>query len=112
MQIPIQIQNRWLQRRIRSGDLTQKGALESVFVKLKRVMNEILLAIEIEKYMRNICLLGSELIGETAKEAMDTILRLDMVSMLEHASYLSIELTNAELALRLNRGYEQDEELF
>ncbi len=55
---------------------------------------------------------GKRIIGETAKEVMDTILRLGMVSMLEHASYLSIELTNAELALRLNRGYEQDEELF
>jgi len=55
---------------------------------------------------------GKRIVGETAKEVMDTILRLDMVSMLEHASYLSIELTNAELALRLNRGYEQDEELF
>ena len=55
---------------------------------------------------------GKRIVGETAKEVMDTILRLGMVSMLEHASYLSIELTNAELALRLNRGYEQDEELF
>ena len=55
---------------------------------------------------------GKRIVGETAKEVMDTILRLDMVSVLEHASYLSIELTNAELALRLNRGYEQDEELF
>ncbi len=54
---------------------------------------------------------GKRIVGETAKEVMDTILRLDMVSVLEHASYLSIELTNAELALRLNRGYEQDEEL-
>ncbi len=45
---------------------------------------------------------GKRIIGETAKEVMDTILRLGMVSMLEHASYLSIELTNAELALRLN----------
>ncbi len=55
---------------------------------------------------------GKRIVGETAKEVMDTILRLGMISMLEHASYLSIELTNAELALRLNRGYEQDEELF
>jgi dihydropteroate synthase-like protein len=55
---------------------------------------------------------GKRIVGETAKEVMDTILRLDIVSMLEHASYLSNELTNAELALRLNRGYEQDEELF
>ncbi len=55
---------------------------------------------------------GKRIVGETAKGVMDTILRLDMVSMLEHASYLSIELTNAELALRLNRGYEKDEGLF
>ncbi|MCW3138859.1 MAG: hypothetical protein N2V76_10775 [Methanophagales archaeon] len=43
---------------------------------------------------------------------MDTILRLDMVSLLKHASYLSMKLTKAELALRLNRSYEQDETVF
>jgi dihydropteroate synthase len=42
---------------------------------------------------------------------MDTILRLELVSVLEHVSYLSRELTKAELALRLDRGYEQDETL-
>ncbi len=56
--------------------------------------------------------IGKRIVGETAKEVMDTILRLDMVSLLEHASYLSKELTKAELAMRLNRSYEQDEELF
>ena len=55
---------------------------------------------------------GKRIGGRSAKEVMDTILRLDLVSLLEHASYLSRELTKAELALRLNRGYEQDEELF
>jgi dihydropteroate synthase-like protein len=51
------------------------------------------------------------IIGRSAKAVMDTILRLGMVSLLEHASYLSKELTKAELALRLDRSYEQDEEL-
>lgn len=53
---------------------------------------------------------GKRIVGKSAKEVMDTILRLDMVSLFEHASYLSRELTKAELALRLNRNYEQDED--
>ena len=55
---------------------------------------------------------GKQIVGKSATEIMDTILRLDLVSLFEHASYLSRELTKAELALRLNRNYEQDEDLF
>lgn len=55
---------------------------------------------------------GKRIVGRSANEVMDTILRLDMVSSLEHVSYLSRELTKAELALRLDRSYEQDEALF
>jgi len=55
---------------------------------------------------------GIQIVGLNAKEVMDTILRLKKVSLLEHASYLSRELMKAELALYLNRGYEQDETLF
>jgi dihydropteroate synthase-like protein len=53
-----------------------------------------------------------QIIGKSAQEILDTILRLDLVSRLEHASYLGGELAKAELALRLNRSYEQDETLF
>jgi len=55
---------------------------------------------------------GKRIVGTSAKEVMDTILRLELVSLLEHVSYLSRELIKAELALRLNRSYEQDEVLF
>ncbi|MBE0515887.1 MAG: dihydropteroate synthase-like protein [Methanophagales archaeon] len=55
---------------------------------------------------------GKLIIGKSAPEIMDTILRLNLVSLLEHVSYLSRELTKAELALRLDRSYEQDEALF
>ncbi|MHC1610449.1 MAG: dihydropteroate synthase-like protein [Candidatus Methanospirareceae archaeon] len=55
---------------------------------------------------------GKRIIGESAQEIMDTILRLDLVSLPEHVSYLSRELTKAELALQLDRSYEQDERLF
>ena len=54
---------------------------------------------------------GRRIIGVTAQEILDTILRLDLVSRLEHASYLGKELAKAELALRLDRSYEQDEAL-
>ncbi len=55
---------------------------------------------------------GRKVVGGTAKEVAETILRLGLVSLLEHAAYLSAELTKAELALRLDRSYEQDEVLF
>ncbi|RZN33527.1 MAG: dihydropteroate synthase-like protein [Methanophagales archaeon ANME-1-THS] len=55
---------------------------------------------------------GKRIIGENAQEIIDTILRLNLVSLLEHVSYLSRELTKAELALQLNRSYEQDEPIF
>jgi len=55
---------------------------------------------------------GIQIVGLNAKEVMDTILRQNMVSLLEHASYLSRELMKAELALYLGRSYEQDETLF
>ncbi|RCV62884.1 Dihydropteroate synthase [Methanophagales archaeon] len=52
------------------------------------------------------------IIDSSAKAVMDTILRLGLISLLDHAAYLSMELTKAELALRLDRNYGQDEELF
>ena len=55
---------------------------------------------------------GKQIIGRSAQEIIDTILRLNLVSRLEHVSYLGGELTKAELALQLNRSYEQDETLF
>ncbi|MGC9444959.1 MAG: dihydropteroate synthase-like protein [Candidatus Methanospirareceae archaeon] len=55
---------------------------------------------------------GKQIIGESARAIMDTILRLELASMPSHIAYLSRELTKAELALRLDRTYEQDEALF
>jgi dihydropteroate synthase-like protein len=55
---------------------------------------------------------GKRIIGISAQEIMDTILRVNLVSRLEHVSYLSRELTKAELALQLDRSYEQDEAIF
>ncbi len=55
---------------------------------------------------------GRRITGINAKEIMDTILRLNMVSLLEHAAYLSRELTKAELALQVGRSYEQDQPVF
>ncbi len=52
---------------------------------------------------------GRRITGVNAKEIMDTILRLNMVSLLEHAAYLGRELMKAELALRVGRSYEQDQ---
>jgi dihydropteroate synthase-like protein len=47
--------------------------------------------------------------GESAREVMDTLLELELVSRLDHAAYLGRELEKAELALRFNRSYAQDD---
>lgn len=54
---------------------------------------------------------GRQVIGTSAQAIVDTILRLELVSLPGHLAYLSRELTRAELALKLERSYEQDEEL-
>ncbi len=51
------------------------------------------------------------IVGRNAKEVIDTILRLGLVSRLDHAAYLGRELKKAELAVRLNKNYVQDREL-
>ncbi len=51
------------------------------------------------------------IVGRTAKEILDTILELDLVSRLDHAGYLGRELMKAEIALKLGKNYVQDEEL-
>ncbi len=47
--------------------------------------------------------------GATAKEVLDTILRLGLVSRPDHAGYLGRELMKAELALKFKRSYAQDD---
>ena len=54
----------------------------------------------------------TKIVGRNAKEVLDTILRLRLVSSLEHAAYLGRELAKAEIALSLKISYEQDEPLF
>ncbi len=48
--------------------------------------------------------------GANAKEVFDTIIRLNLVSSLEHAAYLGRELMKAEFALKFKRSYSQDDE--
>ncbi|MEM0203121.1 MAG: dihydropteroate synthase-like protein [Archaeoglobaceae archaeon] len=49
--------------------------------------------------------------GKKAKEIIDTILELGLVSRLDHAAYLGRELMKAEIALRLGKNYVQDQDL-
>ncbi len=48
--------------------------------------------------------------GATAKEVLDTILELGLISRHDHAAYLGRELMKAELALKFRRSYSQDDE--
>jgi dihydropteroate synthase-like protein len=50
--------------------------------------------------------------GDDATEIYQTIIRLRLITKLDHAAYLGRELEKAALALRLGRSYRQDEELF
>ncbi len=51
----------------------------------------------------------SSVVGRNAREVMDTLLELKLVSRLDHAAYLGRELERAELALQFNRSYAQDD---
>ena len=51
-------------------------------------------------------------IGPTAKHVYDEILKLNLVSRMEHALYLGAELEKAEIALITQKNYVQDFELF
>lgn len=51
-------------------------------------------------------------VGRTAKEVYDEILRRKLVSRMEHAAYLGSELQKAEIAVQLGKNYIQDLDLF
>ncbi|MFX0077936.1 MAG: dihydropteroate synthase-like protein [Candidatus Hermodarchaeota archaeon] len=53
-----------------------------------------------------------ELKGTTAQQLIDAILTRDLVSQLDHASYIGRELMKAELALMTGRPYIQEAPLF
>jgi dihydropteroate synthase-like protein len=50
--------------------------------------------------------------GSEPLEIRDTIIRLGLVSTLQHAYYLGAEVEKAYIASRINRSYYQDEEVF
>ena len=47
--------------------------------------------------------------GSTAKDILDTIIELGLISRLDHAAYLGRELMKAEIALKFKRSYSQDD---
>ncbi|NYT19067.1 MAG: dihydropteroate synthase-like protein [Methanosarcinales archaeon] len=51
------------------------------------------------------------IVGKNARDVMDTIMRMKLISKVDHASYLGYELEKAEIALRLGRSYSQDDDL-
>ena len=46
--------------------------------------------------------------GENAQEIYYTLLRLNLITTLQHAAYLGAELQKADECLRLNKTYIQD----
>ena len=49
--------------------------------------------------------------GNTAKEICQAVMKADIVSRLDHASYLGRECEKAETCLKLGKAYVQDEDL-
>lgn len=49
-------------------------------------------------------------LGKKANEILDTLIELKLISRLEHAAYLGHELKKAELAIKFDRSYAQDDE--
>jgi len=52
----------------------------------------------------------STILGTTARAILDTLIDMELVSTLEHAGYLGRELKKAEIAIKYNRSYAQDDE--
>jgi dihydropteroate synthase-like protein len=50
-------------------------------------------------------------IGKSAKDILNTVIEMGLVTRLDHAGYLGRELEKAEIALRLGKSYIQDEPL-
>jgi len=53
----------------------------------------------------------AEVIGKTAIEIVNTLIRVKFISTLQHAADMGIELHKAELALKYNFQYIQDKDL-
>jgi hypothetical protein len=53
----------------------------------------------------------AEIVGKTAIEIVNTLIRENYISSLQHAGDIGIELCKAELALKYNLDYVQDKDL-
>ena len=53
----------------------------------------------------------AEIVGKTAIEIVNTLIRENYLSSLQHAGDMGIELCKAELALKYNLDYDQDKDL-
>lgn len=55
---------------------------------------------------------GVQVEGTAAKDVLNTLIDLDLVTRLDHAGYMGRELEKAEIALALGKSYLQDEPFF
>jgi len=49
--------------------------------------------------------------GNSAKDIITTIIKMNLISTFDHCAYLARELTKAEIALKLGKNYIQDSDL-
>jgi len=71
------------------------------------VEDNLIKAIYYRDYVKN-----SVITSTNARAIYEEILRRDMISRMEHAAYLGMELEKAEIALKLNKKYIQDFPIF
>ena len=53
----------------------------------------------------------AEIVGKTAIQIVNTLIRENYISSLQHSGDMGIELCKAELALKYNLDYVQDKDL-
>lgn len=70
--------------------------------------NKYIVVIVFDKRKKPICIVK----GKKAKEIYDTLIRKNLIGMMDHAAYIGRELQKAEIALRIGKKYIQDFELF
>lgn len=112
------IKGRWKNIRIPAGLQT----VEASYDRIKNFEMDPLgyFLIKIDPQAKQICagfcslsdnIMQKQIIGETALEIINTLVRENLVSSLQHAGDLGIELCKAELALRHRLEYIQDKGL-
>ncbi len=96
--LDVEIKGKVIKAEKKDGYIPDKKGFFKIFVKDDKII-----CVHYSKSTTPIIIEGKE-----AKEICDTIVRLGLVSNIEHAMYIGRELSKAEFALRYGKSYIQD----